>query len=160
MWDETPFVDALFKTLHPSVQADEEKARHHLFLVVMGHGERRPCYADEAWEHLKRRPAGFIYDRPTGLFFIPSYADHERCAGCLQHARELRGPVDWEQARWDGTLPDALASDRYLSSGNGFVGSSPRLTQGSGKQVLKIGEDVVLTAQEKIWFRELDIQRD
>jgi hypothetical protein len=47
-----------------------------------------------------------------------------------------------------------------LSSGNGFVGSSPRLTQGSGKQVLKIGEDVVLTAQEKIWFRELDIQRD
>lgn len=160
MWDETPFVDALFKTLHPSVQADEENARNHLFLVVLGHGERRPCYAEVAWEHLKRKPAGFLYDRRTELFFIPSYADHERCAGCLRHARELRGPVDWQQARWDGTLPDARASDRYLSEEDGFVASSPSLTKASGKQVLKIGADVVLTAQEKIWFRDFNIQRD
>lgn len=88
MWDETPFVDALFKTLHPSVQADEEAARRHLFVVVLGHGE---------------------------------------------------------------------AAHRYLEQGQGFLANSPQLTRGTWP--LNIGEDVTLTGQEKIWFRDFELRR-
>ncbi len=159
MWDETPFVDALFATLHPSVQADQEAARRHVWVVALGHGERRPLNADEAWKELKRKPAGFVYDRATELFFIPDFADHERCAGCLMLLRELRAPVDWNAAFQEGTLHNGMAADRYLSSGAGFVANSPSLTKGSGQWELAIGADVALTGQEKIWFREFRIRR-
>lgn len=159
MWDETPFVDALFQTLHPSVQQDTENARRHIFHVVLGHGERRPDFAEQTWEDLRRRPAGFVYDRKTGLFFIPDFADHERCAGCLMLMRELRGPVNWSEARLQGSLHNGMAADRFLEQGEGFVANSPSLTKGSGKWALSIGPDVTLTAQEKIWFREYDIRR-
>lgn len=157
MWDETPFVDALFKTLHPSVQAEEEAARRHLFVVVLGHGERRPQPALEALAYLKERPKGFVYDRPTGLFFVVDFADHERCAGCLMAMRELRGPVDWEQAHHDGILPHGEAAQRYLEQGQGFIANSPQLTRGIWP--LNIGEDVSLTGQEKIWFRDFERRR-
>lgn len=157
MWDPTPFVDALFKTLHPSVQADEEAARKHLFVVVLGHGERRPQPPLEALAYLKERPRGFVYDRPTNLFFIGDYADHERTAGCLMTVRELRGPVDWQEARHACVLPDGEAAQRYLDQGQGFLANSPQLT--SGRWPLNIGEDVSLTAQEKIWFKEFLLRR-
>ena len=155
--EETPFVYALFKTLHPSVQEDEAAARHHLFVVVLGHGERRPQPALEALADLKVRPAGFVYDRPSGLFFVVGFADHERCAGCLQGLRELRGPVDWDQAHHDGLLPDNQAAQRYLDQGHGFLANSPQLA--SGRWPLNIGAEVSLTSQEKLWFRDFELCR-
>lgn len=157
MWDETPFMDALFKTLHPSVQADEDAARQHISKVVLAQGERQPQLPMDALAYIRQRPKGFVYDRPTGLFFVLDYADHERCAACLMLMRELRGPVDWHNARERGSLPDGQAAQRYLDLGQGFIANSPQLSRGSWP--LNIGEDVTLTAQEKMWFREFEIRR-
>ena len=159
MWDPTPFVDALFGTLHPSAQASGEDARKHLHDVVLGHGERRPSPILEGLAEQERRPKGFVYDRPTQLLFRLDWADHERFAACLMLARELRGPVDWQVARDEGTLPNGEAAHRYLEQGQGFIANSPQLTAQSGRWPLHVGEDVTLTAQEKTWFRNMTITR-
>ena len=159
MWDDTPAIDALFGTLHPSVQAETEAARSHLARVVLGHGERRPVPVLEGLQEQVSRPKGFVYDRITQLLFRLDWADHERCAGCLMLARELRGPVDWEAAFNAGTLSNGEAAQRYLDQGHGFIANSPQLTAKSGEWPLHVGADVTLTAQEKTWFRGMRIDR-
>lgn len=160
MWDATPFIDALFRTAHPSVQAQQETLREHIQDVVLNHNQRRPDFAAQAMREIAERPMGFVYDRPSALVFPVGFADHERCAGALMMMRELRAPVDWRQARWDGNMHNGKAADRYLDGGHGFIANSPQLTERSGRWPLRVGADVVLTAQEKIWFKSLVLQRD
>lgn len=158
MWDQTPFVQALVASAHPSVRED---ARLVDFIerALLLSGERRPDFAPAAAADLAHRPVGFVYDRASGLIFIGGYADHERCASALMHFRELRNPVgDWEAATFRASVQDVAAADRYIEGGYGFVANSPQLSMG-GAWPLNVGSEVIFSAEEKIWFRGMDIRR-
>lgn len=159
MWDSTPFVHALLATVHPSVR-DAPEILTFIDQAIFREGERRPEFAPRVAAELVSHPMGFVYDRPTGLIFSGGYADHERCAGALMRMRELRAPiVDWADATFKAGLHDGKASDRYIEGGYGFVANSPQLTASSGVWPLNVGTEVILTTEEKIWFRQLEIRR-
>ena len=50
-------------------------------------------------------------------------------------------------------------TERYIDRGLGFLANSPQLTQASGRWPLQVGSQVVLTAQEKLWFKALQLCR-
>lgn len=159
MWDSTPFVQALLATVHPSVREAPEMLAF-IDEAILRDGERRPDFAPVVAAELVSRPMGFVYDRPTGLIFAGGYADHERCAGALMRMRELRAPVaNWEDTTFRAGLHDGQAADRYIEEGYGFVANSPQLTASSGVWPLNVGTEVILTPEEKTWFRQLEIRR-
>lgn len=159
MWDSTPFVQALLATAHPSVREAPELVSF-IEQALLLEGERRPQFAHIAAAELIERPLGFVYDRSSGLIFAGGYADHERCASALMRFHELRSPVDdWKEITFRAKINDGKAAERYLEEGFGFLANSPQLTRSSGMWPLNVGSGVNLSAEEKIWFRNMSIRR-
>lgn len=160
MWDDAPVINA-FASAAPAGVRDHAHLPEYIHRVILRDGERRPEPAAQAMADMAVRPLGFVYDRATGLVVAGGWADHERCASALMHFYELTPQAlhDLEHAVFTGALYDPPAAERYIDRGLGFLANSPQLTQASGRWPLQVGSQVVLTAQEKLWFKALQLCR-
>lgn len=157
MWNPQPYIDTLSRLAPDPLQGKEELSTF-IHDVVLDHCQRRPEFIEQALPQIKLGQQGFVYDRGCGLVFFSDWADHERTAATLMVLRSLGPHPDWQAAKEQPLLRHGPLADRYLEDGYGFIANTPQLSKSSGRWPLNIGSEVVLSSQEKIWFRELSPQ--
>lgn len=117
--------------------------------------------AVEFGSRLREFTHGFVYDRTASLIIACDYSMHSRAAGGLACLRTLPFPFDIHVEADRVSRCHGQAADRFLAEGWGFVVNSPRLsgTDLNRPWPVRLGADVTLTAQEKLWFRGFDLIR-
>jgi hypothetical protein len=162
MWDMTPFLDALWP-IAPAVvrERDPEGLRKYLHWGTLNHAQRRPQHAIEVGHRLRDFTGGFVYDREAALVIPCQHADHEYTAGALAALRQLAWPLDWDEAIYTAITPEERWAEMALERGWVVVVNSPRLSgDGTHRWPARLGSEVRLTAQEKLWFRGFELIRD
>jgi predicted pyridoxine 5'-phosphate oxidase superfamily flavin-nucleotide-binding protein len=167
MWNPEPYIERLTQLAPAAVRAGDPEGLHrYIHNITLGHGERRPLFIEEARSDLRRFRLGFVYDRQARLLIPCGWADHERTAAYLAQIRLFPWPVHWNKE--DAITCDdrirARCTERFLNEGWGFVVNSPVLTAKGDPSLghrwpLRLGPEVRLAPEEKIWFKDFELIR-
>lgn len=167
MWNPEPYIDRLVTLAPDAVRAEApDRLRRFVLENTLGDGLRRPIEMERIRTRLRTLTQGFVYDRAAQLVFPCGFAEHEFTAWALAHLRLLAWPADWSAIE-DHHLNDRakrLGVEQFLNEGWGFVVNSPQLTAKGDPTLshawpLRLGPDVRLTPEEKIWFRSFELVR-
>ena len=154
MWDDVPYLNALLRAAHPGVRQEEGLAEF-IRRAVLSTAEQEPRFLDDVEEGLVRQPCGFVYDRSSGLVFLGQWASAQRAAAALMQLHVLRAPANWNHAEnLLSTRAEPLA-EQYVEDGFGFIAQPPVASE--QRWVLRVGQDVLLSAQEQLRFGELAV---
>lgn len=153
VWNKNPYMQALLRLAHPSVRSDEAATQFISNSVLST--ARPPAPFREAAADLQRQPCGFIYDRTSGLVFLGTWGESERIAAALMQLHHMHAPANWKRAQDMMEKQHEPLVAEYLEEGFGFIGSPP--VAANDRWMLHAGQDVLLSAQEKLSLGEMVI---
>jgi hypothetical protein len=162
MWNAEPFIDIL-ERLAPAAlrEGDREGLRAYLHRYTLDENSRRPVPMTEAGKRLREFTGGFVYDRQAGFLIACAFGEHSRVAAALAQVRRLPFPLDRFAATHQLIVERENEAERFLNEGWGFVVNTPALSGADLNRPwpVRLGPEVSLTAQEKIWFRGFELLR-
>ena len=154
VFDPTPTTQAFLASLPPAIAASA-KAVEFMESELLLNGEHRMHFMKEVAPSLRDRAVGLVYDRASGIVIAGGFGVHTRQAAIVAIMRTE--PMEkWDKCMRLLHLRDEWA-DRFVETGLGFLSSGVSATM--GRHTLLVGEDVALSAQEKLWFAHYDIKR-
>lgn len=162
MWNAEPFIEILAGLAPAAVRESEPEAlREYLANITLAENCRRPVRMTEAGARLREYRGGFVYDRQAGFLIACAFGEHSQVAAALAQVRSLAAPFEPFQARMALTSEREKFAERFLNEGWGFVVNSPSLSGSNLERPwpLRLGPEVSLTAQEKLWFRGFELIR-
>jgi len=162
MWNPEPFLDILERLAPIALQqGDRAELRAYLDDHTLAQNCRRPVAMSAAGSRLRTFTNGFVYDRQAAFLIPCGFGEHSRVAADLAHVRSLPFPFDPFAARHHVLVHREAEAERFLNEGWGFVVNSPSLSGANLDRPwpVRLGPDVRLTAQEKLWFRGFELLR-